>query len=278
MTLKYPQLIGVCIILTVIFTGKQIVSELSQNLATVTLYKTLSEDNVNAAKRQHALFLAAKQLKMRSQEGFIVSHTPKTFPMIPAILRGEHHRRLEDYSNAADWYNVAAESVPYPTIQKAILVPSWAKITSEGAIVLDGSAGGWRVRSDTIPEATIRQQNRTGIFSILNSSMQGKRAAFSWDRPLYIPYHHTVVLKARIQKDALFSFETVIDEDLVRHLNKYRGIGRWEEFVFTVEGDHLRYIYILLDRPTPTSTTTTDYVVAIESISFVLDENTYIDN
>ena len=258
-------------VLLVVLLGQQLFSTLSTNLSKIMLHKTLSQENVKAIERQQALYIVSELLSVTSPKQAIeFDDEVKGLSMIPAILRGEHYWRQRKLVEAGYWYRIAAEGEPNPHKQGAILIPPQLKITIDGNLVIDATSRGWKVRRDTIPRAkVIQNQNGKSIFSFFSEQGQQK-AAFAWNHPIELTYHHTLVLKAKVKKNTKLLFETVIDGDLKRHFT-YIGTGYWEEFVVPVQGNYLKYIYVLLRQSSDTSGDL-EHTIEVESLSFLLDE------
>ena len=189
--------------------------------------------------------------------------------MIQSGLRGLHFHRSGDLNNAAYWYSVAARGEPIPEQQNQILISPWMDLTPTGDFMLDAITEEWYVRSDTAPGAALtRTAGGTLEFTCSGVLEESKKAILAWNQLFDIPYHHTLVLKAKAEIGTTVNLETVIDDQLVRH-STFDGTGKWEDFTIPVEGDHVKYIYLIVREDQDSSNKSCK--VELDSISFLLD-------
>jgi hypothetical protein len=111
--------------------------------------------------------------------------------------------------------------------------------------------------------------NGTLQLSCAKGSEGEKRAILQWNQLFVIPYHHTMVVKAKTDIGTVLNLETVIDGQLVRHLT-HSGTGEWENFTIPLQGNHLRYIYMIVRENGESSVKSC--TTEIQSISFLLDK------
>ena len=262
-------------VLAILMTPGGLPSRFWINMGLVVLDKTLWQEQQSATERQQSLALAASYFKatLDTTEMLLVeSEFNDTYAMIPSIVAAEYYRRHDMYDSVATWLNRAASAPPYPSIQKAILLPGWAQLATNGAIVVDGASPRWAVRQDVVVKAVVQSHtDGIGYFSFSNTPTSN-RAAFVWSWPLNVPYHHSVALKARVQPGCILRLETVIDGEIVRHFAQ-PGTGRWEIREFAVRGDSLRFIYILLDATADVGMDE-ECVAEVDYISFAPDQET----
>ena len=246
--------------------GEQLFSALGLNLANLAIYKSFSQAETDATSRQNVLASAAAWLPGDAGN---VQETATDLPMIPASLRGLYHHRLRDWQNAAKWYHAAANKEPVPERQKQLLISPWMKLESSGDFELLATTSEWHLRADSGSGAEIIRTDRNSLeFTCSDITEETKIATLEWSQPFDIPYHHTLVLKAKSEIGTTLNLETVIDGQLVRHLTN-RGTGKWEDFTIPVEGDRVRYIYLIVreDRESSSKSCLTE----IDAISFLLD-------
>jgi len=257
------------LLLLLFMRGGQIFSSLSLNMANFAIYKSFSQEQT-AEKRQHALSSAAAFLGVNSRGTSVNMDPAEDTPMIQSALRGLSFHRLGDVNRAAKWYNVAARGEPIPEQQQPILISPWMELDQSGDFVLDANAQAWHLRPDTAPEADLVWTDN-GTLQLSCSKVQegGKIAILQWNQLFDIPYHHTLVLKTKIETGTVLNLETVIDGQLVRHLT-HSGTGEWKNFTIPLQGDHLRYIYMIVREDGESSIKSC--TAEIQSISFLLDK------
>ena len=225
---------------------------------------------MNVNSRQRVLQFAATSLGVGFQGQSEESAEASKLPMLPASFRGLYYRRLGDWKNAAYWYGVAARSEPFPELQQQIVVPPRMELTPTGDFLLRASTEGWRIRSDTAPGAEFtKSDSETIIFSCSEIAEEKKTASLSWTSTFDIPYHHTLILRAKPEAGTILIFASVMDGKSVRHLT-HKGDGEWQEFVFPAEGNHVSHLYITVreDLNSPVITCQAE----IDTISFLLDD------
>jgi hypothetical protein len=246
--------------------GGQLFTSFGRNLANTAIYRSFSQEQTDAASRQEALSMAAAWLEREAGE---TGETAAGAAMIPASLRGLYHHRLGDWQNAAEWYDIAANEEPLPEQQKQLLISPWMKLEPSGDFELLATTSEWHLRADSGSGAEIIRTDRNSLeFTCSDITEETKIATLEWSQPFDIPYHHTLVLKAKSEIGTTLNLETVIDGQLVRHLTN-RGTGKWEDFTIPVEGDRVRYIYLIVreDRESSSKSCLTE----IDAISFLLD-------
>jgi hypothetical protein len=246
--------------------GGQLFTSFGRNLANTAIYRSFSQEQTDAASRQEALSMAAAWLEREAGE---TGETAAGAAMIPASLRGLYHHRLGDWQNAAEWYDIAANEEPLPEQQKQLLISPWMKLEPSGDFELLATTSEWHLRADSAPGAEIIRNNRNSLeFTCSDISKKTKIATLEWSQPFDIPYHHTLVLKAKTKIGTTLNLETVIDRQLVRHVT-HDGTGKWETFSVPLEGDSVKYIYVIVREDAESSARSC--LVEIETISFLLD-------
>ena len=246
--------------------GGQLFTSFGRNLANTAIYRSFSQEQTDAASRQEALSMAAAWLEREAGE---TGETAAGAAMIPASLRGLYHHRLGDWQNAAEWYDIAANEEPLPEQQKQLLISPWMKLHPSGDFDLQAIAGEWHLRADAPPGAQIKVTDRDTLeFTCSGIAKDTKKAALEWSQAFDIPYHHTAVLKVRSEIGTTLNLETVIDGQLVRHVT-HDGTGKWETFSVPLEGDSVKYIYVIVREDAESSARSC--LVEIETISFLLD-------
>ncbi len=257
----------ICFLLLLLATrGTQLYSALGLNLANLSIYRSFSLQQTDAVSRQKALASATAWLP---GEAGGTQETTAELPMIQASLRGLYYHRLRDWHNAAAWYDSAANGKPIPEQQNQLLISPWMILDPSGDFELQGTADAWHLRGDTPSGAAIKK-TESGTLQISCSEITAdtKKAALAWNQEFDIPYHHTLVLKAKSEIGTTLIFETVIDRQLVRHLT-HKGTGKWEDFTIPVEGDHVKYIYVIVREDLESSAGSC--LAEIEGITFLPD-------
>lgn len=245
-------------------------SSFTLNLADVMIYRSFSQEQTSAVVRQRAMATAAIFLEPEFP-GYLVDSTMDHHTvMIPAALQGLYYHRLENWKNAAFWYNAAAQVDPVPELQQPILISPWMELESIGNFILPGNSEGWYKRSDTAPGSKIIwKDGGTLVFSCTEIQEEKGLAVLAWKEKFDIPYHHTLVLRAKVNSGTSLIFETVIDGELIRHLT-HNGTGSWQDFTIPVEGDLVDYIYLIIREDTTAIEKSCQ--IEIDSITFLLDE------
>lgn len=251
----------------------QIVNGLSVNVAHVILNRALWQEQQNATARQQALALSARFYEVAAKDreaAFPDARSQDSCQMISSIIAAEYYRRQAAYDMTARWLNRAAHAPPCPPVQKAVVLPAYVQPSVDGSVVVDGASPRWSVRRDTVVDAAVQSKSEEfGVFSFV-SAPESRRAVFVWRLPFGIPYHHTAVIKSRVEPGCTLHIETVVDAESVRHPAQV-GLGEWKLWEFTVQGESLRFIYILLDDNRDASTNH-ECVAEIEYIAFLLDK------
>lgn len=228
-----------------------ILEPLSVNLANLLIYKSLVDDNILAIDRQHYLEFASKLMLLgqESENNEVVSER-RAEDMISLIYRGLHDYRNGMNSRAASWFGKVAESPPIPSSQRSLLVSPFVDLEQSGSIVIAGNNPRWNVRSDSFPGTSIEPSSAgQSILSCSSNESVNNRAAFSWNHPNNINYHHTMEVEVLVPNGSYFVIETVTDGELIRHL-VHRGNGRFEQLLIPLLGENLEHIYILLRSDT----------------------------
>jgi hypothetical protein len=167
--------------------------------------------------------------------------------IIGEILQGEHFRQQGQFNLAAQQYWRAAHAPSTASMQATLLIPVSVPVMEDGTLRIDATSPYWRVRRDSPAAAKIEITNeQQGLFSFVSNAGTRNRGSFSWSRPFAIPYHHTVVIHAKIPTGCQLIVETVVDGQLVRHL-QHTGSEQWEEITFAVLGELFQYVYFHLD-------------------------------
>lgn len=238
--------------------------ELRFNVANKLLYNTLIKTDVEADDRQRALAVASRLLDTNAEH----QSDTHTHAMIPAILQALHYHRLGDHSAAARWYLLASQANPSPARQMQLWASPWVKVTEAGDYQLDPK--GWKVRADSSANSQLELKADSSLHIACTPTLdpeQLSRAAFEWNKALELPYHHTATLRAKVAQDVMLIVETVVNQELVRH-STLVGNGEWTDISFTIAGNHLTNVYLLL-RETPT--TRSECSAEIEQVIFSLD-------
>lgn len=250
--------------------GNALVVAFKRNAAEALIHKSFSLEQTDAVSRQRAMALAAIFLDQASNPSFSEPPSDDETAMIPAALRGLFYQRLSDQNGAAAWYHIAAQTAPRPDPQRQILISPWMQLNSTGDFVLAGESSAWQKRPDTDPRAVLKQTNEgTLVFSCSEVDKNEKKAALVWPESFDIPYHHSLVLHAKVEPGTRLGFETLVDGQLIRHLNQ-SGTGMWRDFPMMVDGDHVKVLYIIIREDTGTEEKSCQ--VEIDSITFLLDE------
>jgi hypothetical protein len=266
MNLKKFSMIVFWFCLLLLLQGKQLVAAFQQNIANIVIYNSFSQSSLDAASRQRSLAIAATSL------GAGLFNEPEAagdLSMIPASLRGLYYHRLGDWDNASIWYGTAAHGEPVPEQQKQLLISPWMELSPTGDFVLDALTKQWHKRTDAATGTKLTWTDRGTLdFGCSEIAEEPKNAVLEWNQAFDIPYHHTLILRAKAEIGTILILETSIDDQLVRHLI-HRGTGKWENFTVPVEGDHVKYIYVHVreDRDAPVRSCAGE----IDSISFLLD-------
>lgn len=266
MNLKNLLLIAFWLCLILILQGKQLFAAFQQNIANTVIYKSFSQSSLDAASRQRSLAIAATSLGAGL---FDEPETTGDLSMIPASLRGLYYHRLGDWDNASSWYGSAARGEAVPEQQKDLLISPWMELDPTGDFVLEAHTKEWHKRADTAPGAKLTWSDRGTIeFSCSEILEEPRKAVLEWNQLFDIPYHHTLILRAKAEIGTILILETAIDGQLIRHLT-HNGTGKWENFTIPVEGDHVKFIYVHVreDRNSPVRSCAGE----IDSISFLLD-------
>jgi hypothetical protein len=272
---------GLLIILVVVgvlllgLSSLKVVELANRNLALVLLYNALWRENLSCETRYKSLEHVARLLDLSvgdNVECLVDNNWSSSDTMIRSLLAAEYYRRKGEYNEVGMLLRCATSSFPDACVSDTIMVPGWAVLKSDGAIVIDGAAYGWSVRQDTVPEAMItRGQYNEGVFSSVVRDQESKRAVFAWNRGLDISNHHTILMKAVVQQDCRLSVKAVVDGQNKQYL-QYDGTGQKILSSFTLQGDQLDYIYVRLDY---TGTMIpAECNVIVESLVFLLDKNT----
>jgi hypothetical protein len=167
--------------------------------------------------------------------------------IIREILRGEYFRQQGQLDVAAQHYWQAAQASSTESVLSTLLVPVTLPVMEDGTLQIDATSPHWRVRRDS-PSATkieITDEQQT-LFSFVSSTGTRNRGSFSWFWPFAIPYHHTVMIHANVPAECQLIVETVVDGQLVRHV-QHLGTDSWEEITFAVVGELFQYVYFHLD-------------------------------
>ena len=267
--MKNQLLLVFCILFLLLLLatrGTQLYSALGLNLANLAIYRSFSEEQTDATSRQKALASATAWLP---EDTGGTQETAAELPMIQASLRGLYYHRLRDWHNAAAWYGSAANGKPIPEQQNQLLISPWMTLDPSGDFELQGTADVWHLRGDAPYGAAIKKTD-SGTLQISCSEITAdtKKVAMEWSQEFDIPYHHTLVLKAKSEIGTTLNFETVIDRQLVRHLT-HKGTGKWEDFTIPVEGDHVKYIYVIVREDL--ESTARSCLAEIDGITFLLD-------
>lgn len=190
---------------------------------------------------------------------------------IPGLLQGIHAFREAQWGDAAYWFSVASNNNLNQTLPDEFSVSPWAKVTSDHALVLDGNSYHWSIRADSAPNAHIEYNgNSFGLFICDKNSTDNERAAFYWNQPLSIRFHHTAILKTAVSPGTTLVFETVIDDNITRHL-VYSGTGETESITIPFLGEQIDLMYILLFND-PDIISSQLCQADIQSFTLLLDE------
>ena len=270
MSSKKPLLIALSICLIFFLQGKQLLSAFQHNIVNIVIHNSFSKTGITADSRQRSLSTAASLLGADSHSFSNASETTVDMPMLPASLRGLYYQRLGDWSKAAKWYGVAATGEPFPEKQKQILISPWMKLAPSGDFMLEAVVDEWQIRADTAPGAKTFETDRGTLeFSCSESAGDPKGAVLEWSQEFDIPYHHTMVIRAKAEIGTFLILATVIDGQLVRHLVE-PGTGKWEDYIVSVEGDHVKYIYVQIREDV--KALEQSCLAEIDSLTFLLDE------
>jgi hypothetical protein len=245
----------------------QILSSLSLNFVNTIMYRSLDQEQIDAATRKKSLALAAVWFPGDVGER---PNSTEELSMIPATLRGLYYYRLRDWQNAAIWYDIAAKEEPIPENQKQLLVSPWMKLSPSGNFTLEANADEWQFRADTAPGATKTQTDLGTLgFCCSESVDEPKKATLVWDKAFNIPYHHTLVLRAKAEIGTTLILAMVIDGQLNRYI-VHEGTEIWEDFTVPLDGDHVNYIYVSIRENSLSSKKSC--MAEIDSLTFLLDE------
>ena len=246
--------------------GWQLFSAFGLNMANTAIYKSFSQAQTDASSRQQALSSAVTWLGLASYE----SELAEELPMIPASFRGLYYHRLDDWINAANWYDVAARTKQVPERQKKLLISPWMKLAPSGDFTLEAVVDKWHIRSDTAPGAILSETAlETLEFSCSEIVGDPKRAILEWNEAFDIPYHHALIIRAKTEIGTRLILATVIDGKLVRHFVE-TGTGEWEDYVVSLDGDHIKYIYVQIREDFEASKPSC--LAEIDSLTFLLDK------
>jgi len=231
----------------------------------VFINQSLNELDIAAVKRQQQLQRALWFLNPALEDSLPDS------AMIPAILQGLTNIRKGKTVVAASWLQKAATTTPYPSQQKAIRVSPWMHIDFESNLVIKGDSPLWRVRSDKQGYGTI-QPNEDGSG---NFYCQGKTnesvAAFEWNQPYFLDYHHTVQIEAWVEIGTSLILETGVDGQLQR-LFTITGTGDWQTATATVTGTNGQLIYLIITQQADV-TAAKSCNTQVSAVRFLLDTN-----
>jgi len=270
MNSKKQLLIALSICLIFFLRGKQFILAFQRNIANTVIHNSLSQTGIAAISRQRSLAIATTLLGADLRAFSNAQEANGDMPMIPASFRGLYYHRSDDWTNAAKWYGVAAIGKPIPEKQKQILISPWMKLAPSGDFMLEAIVDEWHIRADTAPGAKITKTDRGTLeFSCSETMVGPKWAALEWNQVFDIPYHHALVIKAKTEIGTMLILATVIDGQWVRHFVE-TGTGKWEDYIVSLEGDHVKYIYVQIREDAKASEQSC--LAEIDSLTFLLDE------
>jgi hypothetical protein len=275
---------GIFVLVLFLFVGSsRLISVFCSNLAEVILNQTLWQSGANAVERQEKLLLSAELFE-------IAERMPVSLPngkselednacsMIPAIVLADYHRKQGEIDQAIYWLRRAAEAPPTPSVQDAILIPGSFSVSSNGDLGVDLYMMRWALRKDSQPANPIIRNGDKGItLSYENKPGHRDWVYYYWPAMTKLSYWTSIKLKIRVHPGSFFTFETHGPSGMKRHINYFRGDGVWREFTFPLTEDSLRFVYMSLSEPGDMGTGVDSeeiiYMVDVESLSFLFDEN-----
>jgi hypothetical protein len=203
----------------------------------------------------------------------VKQQAPKCLSTVFALVSAEYHRRYGNFDKAAEFLYCAANADFAEKLENPLIIPLWVDLKPNGTMTIPANTLDWYVRRDTVPSAKIiHGENQLVTLSVIKESNQHHRVAFVWRQSLQISYHHTLILKTRVQKGCQLIIETVTDEEgIVRHLI-HTGDGQWQNHVVRLKGNSLRFLYVLLEHEIESGNE--ECSVELDSLSFLLDEDT----
>ena len=248
----------VLLLLVVFVSLANIEPILYKNLAYVSFGQALASDHISAMERQEKLMHFLKYLRLvRDQEISLPDaqdSAEKT--MLQAIFIGEYHRFQGDVDEAAHWYLQAVESDPFPLWQDSLSYMLRNGLLPDGNILIDDFSDmrGWVPDShNNAVDARFERIDRVTSISYRNLPAQRDLLAYSlYPNPLEMPLAHHAVLSIRVKLELgsyLTLEEVTLSNGRTRHLNYYRGTGEWETLKFSITGDILGEIKLIVSEP-----------------------------
>jgi hypothetical protein len=246
------------------------------NLGNVNLNKYLWSGEQATDRSQDWLKQAATHYGLAANSQPQITTTCECGTSCAAIalnLMAIRYRQDRDFMTAAQWFQVIANS-NLQQYYEPVMLPQDIIPTERGDLFITWDKTRWGIRSDSHPKnasVSIDPSTQHLTLSYKNRLDERDSVGYAWGGPLELPYWHTVRLVAKIHPGSTLILETVTENGSTRHVSYYGGTGDWEEFLLPLDGNQLRFLYILLSERSA-QVTTPEHKVEIQPVVLLIDE------